>query len=52
VVTVAGPAGRAYAYQVLVLDELGSLRRQGALQRRSDLAADDPQAVLLTKCRA
>jgi site-specific DNA recombinase len=40
---------RAYAYQVLVLDELGRLGVKVHFTDAPDLGADDPQAVLLTQ---
>ena len=40
---------RAYAYQVLVLDELGRLGVKVHFTDAPDLSADDPQAVLLTQ---
>ncbi len=40
---------RAYAYQVLVLDELARLGVKVHFTDAPDLAADDPQAVLLTQ---
>ena len=40
---------RAYAYQVLVLDELARFGIKVHFSDAPDLAADDPQAVLLTQ---
>jgi site-specific DNA recombinase len=40
---------RAYAYQVLVLDELARFGVKVHFTDAPDLAADDPQAVLLTQ---
>jgi len=40
---------RAYAYQVLVLDELARFGVRVHFTDAPDLAADDPQAILLTQ---